>query len=125
MTSQNTSPAPDPLDALIAELLACGGVLSQIITQMRKFEASGLSTPDTRPIPDVACSVIRSVVEDLPKRHSDEQIRTSSEIVNEFTTAIRDEILFVPPAEIRRALDGNASREFNRARRPRSKRRRH
>ena len=123
MTSQNTSPAADALDALVAELLACGGVLSQIISHMYEFEASGLSSPDTRPIPEVAHSVIRSVVEDLLKRHSDEEIRTSADIVNEIAMAICDEIFLVPPAEIHRALDGPGSRQSD-PRRRRSRRRR-
>ena len=124
VTSQKTSPGADALDALIAELLDCGGALSQIITGMHEFEASGPSSPDLRPIPEVAHSLIRSVVEDLPKRHSDEAIRASADIVNEITAAICDEIFIVPPEETRRSLNGSASRASHRRRRPRSKRRR-
>ena len=49
MTSQHTSPAADALDALIAELLECGGALSQILRQTpavdaiaKAMEATGL-----------------------------------------------------------------------------------
>jgi hypothetical protein len=124
VSSQGTSPAGDALDALIAQLLDCGGVLSQIIGHMCEFEASGLSSPGLRPIPEIAHSVIRSVLEDLPKRHSQEAISASAEIVHEVTSAICDEIFVVPPDEIRRTLNGSASRQSHPRRRPRSRRRR-
>jgi hypothetical protein len=122
MTDQDVDPTGDALDALIAQLLACGGALSQIIGHMREFEASGLSAPDAPPILDVAHSLIRGVVQDLPERHSDESIRVSAEIVEQVTTAICEEIFFVPPSEIRRARGG--SRSANSSKRRRSGRRR-
>jgi len=124
MTSQPTSPAADALDALIAELLECGGALSQIISSMYEFKASGRSSPDAPPVTEVAHSLIRSVVEDLPKRYSDEAIRASAHMVNEITTAVCDEIFFVPPEGTGPALNGSTSRGSHRRRRPRSRRRR-
>jgi hypothetical protein len=122
VTNQNTPPAGDVLDALVTQLLGCSAALSQIIAHMCEAKASGLSSPEAAPIPEAAHSVIRSVVEDLPKRHSDEALRTSADIVHEVATAICEEVFFVPPAEIRRRLNGSSSQRSPR-RRPRSKRR--
>ena len=124
MTDQDVCPTGDALDALIAQLLACGGALSQIIGHMREFEASGLSSPDAPPILDVAHSLIRGVVGDLPERHSEEEIRVSAEIVERVTTAICEEIFFVPPAEIRRVRGGSGSANSAKRRRRQSGRRR-
>lgn len=124
MTDQDACPTDDALDSLIAQLLACGGALSQIIGHMRQFEGSGLSSPDAPPILELAHSLIRQVVGELPERHSEDDIRVSAEIVDEVTTAICEEIFFVPPSEIRRARGGAGSANSSKQRRRRSGRRR-
>ena len=93
---------PNALDALVAELLECGGALSQIVDHMYAFESSGLASPDAPPILEVAHSLVRSVLGEVSERHSDEEIRVSAEIVQQVTTAICDQIFVVPPAEIHR-----------------------
>jgi hypothetical protein len=87
----------DPLDELVSQLLACGGVLSQIVSQMIQFEASGRSASDAAPIPEVAHSVIRSVVDALPKRHSRRDIMVAAKIIDEVTNAICEDIFIVHP----------------------------
>jgi hypothetical protein len=88
---------PDVLDQLVAQLLSCGGVLSQIIGQMVKFEGSGRSDADAAPIPEVAHSLIRGVLEPVEKRHSKRDIKVAARIVDEVTTRICEEIYVVSP----------------------------
>jgi hypothetical protein len=116
-------PTADALDALIAQLLACGGALSQIIGRMRGFEASGLSSPDGPPILEVAHSLIRDVNAGLPERHTDQEIRVSAAIVEQMTTEICENIFFIPPSEIRCSFTSRSASAVPRTRRRRSGRR--
>jgi hypothetical protein len=98
MTDQvASSQLPDALDDLVTELLACGAVLSQIISHMVRFQASGRAAPDAAPIPEVAHSLIRGVLGDVRKRHSKRDIKVAARIVKEATDAIGEEIFFVGP----------------------------
>jgi hypothetical protein len=98
MTDHHHSAKPqDAVDQLVAELLDCGGVLSQIISHMVQFEASGRSAPDAAPIPEVAHSLIRDVLGDLRKRHSKRDIAVAAAIVNEATAAICNDLFAVGP----------------------------
>ncbi len=122
MTDQKAAPTPDVLDVLVDQLLACGAPISQMMARMQEFEASGLSSPDAPAVFEVAHSLIRSVVDGLTERYSDDEIRVSSEIVAQATIAMCENIFVVPPSEIRRSRgDGSGSR---RRRRQRSGRRR-
>lgn len=125
MTDHQAGPTDDVLDELVAQLLAVGGPLSQIMASMHEFEASGLSAPDAPPILEVAHSVIRGVVGDLTDRYSDDELNVTAEIVEQVTTIICENIFFVPPSEIRRALNGSRSSGSRGRRRQRSPRRRH
>ena len=124
MDNQHARPTPDALDALIAQLLDCGGVLSQMIGHMQAFDSSGLSSPETRSVLEVAHSVIRSVLGDVSERHSEEEIRVSAELVEQVTAAMCDEIFIFPPAEIRRMRGESGSASPRRRRRQRASRRR-
>lgn len=88
---------PDPIDELTTELLACGAVLSQIISHMVAFGASGRAAPDAAPIPEVAHSLIRGVLDDVRKQHSKRDIRIAAAIVQEATGAIGEEIYLYEP----------------------------
>ena len=109
MTDQEAASTPDVLDVLVDQLLACGAPISQMMAGMQEHEASGLSSPDAPPIFEVAHSLIRSVVDDLTERYSDDEIRVASEIVAQATVAICEDIFFVPPDEIRRLARGSGS----------------
>jgi hypothetical protein len=89
---------PDMLDELITQVLVCGGVLSQIISHMVEAQASGRSAPDAAPIPEVAHSLIRGVIADVAPLHSDEEITTTTAIIEEITNAISENIFLVPPS---------------------------
>jgi len=123
MSDLDALPTDDCLDALVAQLIACGGPLSQMISHMHEAEASGLSSPDPPPIFEIAHKLIRDVIEDLSDRYTEAEIRTSAEIVDQVTTAICENIFFVPPAEMRRALNGPGSRPPGNRRQRRSRRR--
>lgn len=99
MTEHRCSPQPpsDALDELVAHLLAFGGVLSQIIAHMVRFDTSGKAAPDAAPIPDVAHSLISGISGPLSIRHSKRDIRVAAKIVQELTDEICEEIIFVPP----------------------------
>ena len=98
MTDQRDSPnPPDALDALVTNLLECGGALSQIISHMVRIQAGGRSAPDTAPIPEVAHSLIRDAVDEVRKRHSKRDIKVAALIVKEATASICEEIVFVGP----------------------------
>jgi hypothetical protein len=86
-----------PLDELAKQLLECGGVLSQIISHMVSFQPRGEPPPDLAPIPEVAQSLIRSVLDDVGKRHSKRDIRVAAAIVGEATREISENIFFVGP----------------------------
>jgi hypothetical protein len=124
MTDQDGSPTVDALDTLVAQLLDCGAALSQIIGHMQAFEASGLSSPDTPPILEIAHSLIRDVNAELPEHYSDAELRGSAEIIKQVTTAICEDIFFVPPSEIRRALHASGAPDSHRRQARRSGRRR-
>jgi hypothetical protein len=97
MTNSDDTRLPsDPLDELTAQLLACGGVLSQIISHMVACAASGQSAPDAAPIPDVAHKLIRDVIDELAKRYSRRDIKVTAKIVAQATELIADNIFFVP-----------------------------
>jgi hypothetical protein len=98
MTDHVDSSQPaDGLDDLVTQLLECGGVLSQIISHMVRFQAAGRSAPDAAPIPEVAHSLIRSVLGGIGKRHSKRDIKVAAAIVKQATAAICDEIYYVGP----------------------------
>jgi hypothetical protein len=96
--------APEPLDELVHELLECGGVLSQMISRMVEFEASGRGAPDAVPIPETAHKLIRDVSKDVRHRHSRRDLRTAAKIVKQVTDAICSDIYYIPPEEIDRML---------------------
>jgi hypothetical protein len=93
----DASHPPDALDDLVTQLLDCGGVLSQIISQMVEFQATGRSAPDAAPIPEVAHSLIRSVLDDVAERHSRRDVKVAAAIVKQATASICDEIFYVGP----------------------------
>jgi hypothetical protein len=89
--------ASDALDELVIELLACGGVLSQMISHMAEFSASGRSAPDAPSIPEVMHTLIRSVLNGVERGYSKRDIRVATRIVDDVTTAICDDIYVVNP----------------------------
>lgn len=125
MTDQRSFPTADALDALVAQLLDCGGALSQMIAGMQEFEASGQSSPDAPPILEVAHSLICDVNAELAERHTERELRVSAEIIEEVTTAICENIFFVPPSEVRRWSGGSGSAGSRRRQRRRPGRRKH
>ena len=93
---QSSTPV-QPLDELAKQLLECGGVLSQIISHMLRFPPSGEPPPDLAPIPETAQSLIRSVLDEVGKRHSKRDIGLAAAIVAEATREIGENIFFVGP----------------------------
>jgi hypothetical protein len=95
----DTNPNPNgrsrALDDLVAELLDCGGVLSQLISGMVEFEASGRTPPDAAPIPEVAYSLIRSVAEEHVRGRSRRDLAIAAAIVHDVTEAICQDIYTV------------------------------
>jgi len=118
MTDQRSFPAADALDGLVAQLLDCGGALSQIIARMQECEAMGLSSPDAPPILEVAHSLIRDVTAELPEGHTEQELRLSAQIIQEVTTAICENIFIVPASEIRRNSGARSAARRRRQRRP-------
>jgi hypothetical protein len=86
-----------PLDELVTQLLECGGVLSQIVGRMVEFQAAGRSAPDAAPVPEVAHSLIRDVLDGVRKRHSKRDVRMAATIIAEATEAMCGNIFFVGP----------------------------
>jgi hypothetical protein len=86
----------DALNELVDQLLACGAVLSQMISHMVRWEAAGRSAPDTAPIPTIAHSLIADVSKPVSHRHSRRDLRIAAAIVEEITEAICDQIYSVP-----------------------------
>jgi hypothetical protein len=69
-------------------------VLSQIISRMVQFQASGRSAPDAMPIPEAAHSIIRDVLRDVQKRHSKRDVKVAATIVRQATAAMCNDIFF-------------------------------
>jgi hypothetical protein len=92
-----SSPPPDALDQLVTQLLESGAVLSQIISHMVEYRTARRSASDAAPIPEVAHSLIRSVLRDVGKRHSKRDIKVAAAIVKQATASIGEEIYFVDP----------------------------
>ena len=97
MTNSNDAPPPDALDEFVTRLLDCGGVLSQIIASMVEFQSSGRSAPDTAPIPEVAHSLIRSVIEGFGTRYSKRDLKVAARIVREATDAMCNDLYVLGP----------------------------
>ncbi|HZE05936.1 MAG TPA: hypothetical protein VE127_11965 [Solirubrobacteraceae bacterium] len=108
---------------LVDQLLACGAPVSQMMAGMKEFEASGRSSPDAPPIFEVAHSLIRSAVDGLTDRYSDDEIRISAGVVAQATIAICQNIFVVPQTEIGRSV-GRSRSAGSHTRRRRSRRRR-
>ncbi len=79
------------------QLLECGAVVSQLISGMVEFSASGRAAPDAAPIPEIAHSLIRGVLDDVAKRHSKRDITVAAAIVEEATAAMCNDIFYVGP----------------------------
>ncbi len=88
---------PDALDEFVSRLLDCGGVLSQMIASMVEFDATAGPVPGTAEIPAVAASLIRSVISSVGERYSQAQIATASDLIEEVTAAVCNDIFLVRP----------------------------
>jgi hypothetical protein len=97
MTDHVSPPPPDALDDFVTQLLECGGVLSQIISGMVEFQSSGRSAPDAAPIPEVAHTLIRSVIEDFATRFSKRDVKVAARIVREATQLMCSDLYVVGP----------------------------
>jgi hypothetical protein len=98
MTPPPRSPDPQAAVAgLAGQLLGCGAVLSQIISDMVKTQAAGRSAPEAAPIPTIAHQLVGAAIADLARRHSDEELTAAAEIVREATDAICNDIFLVAP----------------------------
>ena len=91
----NSTDLEGALDDLVTELLECGAVLSQIIDHMVQFEAEGLSTPGTAPIPVMAHGLIRSVLTQVRHSHSRRDLKVAATIVRQTTEAISENLFLV------------------------------
>lgn len=100
MPRHNDPQSDDALDELVCQLLSCGGVVSQLVSHMVQFEAAGRSAPGTAPIPAVAHSLIRSVIDALGRRYSHPDLKMAAAIVEDVTDAICNEIFLVNPDEV-------------------------
>ena len=97
MTNHAKSSQPAPaLDELATQLLACGAILSQIVSRMARNAAARRSAPDAMPIPDAAHEVILSAIADDLRRHRDTELIAAARIVQLATDALYDNVFFVP-----------------------------
>ena len=93
--------SPDPLDRLVAQLLDCGGVLSQLIQGMIDWGAEHPPSPDAVPIPETAHKLIRGTLEEVRKQFSRGQVGTAARIVELATELIANNIFQVSPELIK------------------------
>jgi hypothetical protein len=97
MNDHVSPPPPDALDDFVSQILDCGGVLSQIISSMVEFQSSGRSAPDSAPIPEVAHSLIRSVIDDFGTRFSKRDVKVATRIVREATQRMCNDLYVLGP----------------------------
>lgn len=84
------------LGALVAQLIVCGGVLSQIVNHMVQWEPADGSAGDAVPIPAALQELLRGVLEPLASTHSTSELEAITVILAEVTETICDEVFFVP-----------------------------
>ena len=96
--SELTDPSrpDDVLDRFVGELLGAGAVLSQIVSQMARFDAAFGESPDAVPIPQAAHEFLSSVVAELKPRHSRRDWKVAAAILKETTETICNDVYFVP-----------------------------
>jgi hypothetical protein len=95
--SEQTDPSrpDDVLDRFVGELLEAGAVLSQIVSQMARFDAAFDQTPDAVPIPQAAHELLFSVLAELKPRHSSRDWKVAAAILKEATATICNDVFFV------------------------------
>ncbi len=86
----------DPVDALVVEVVNCGGVMSQIVNSMVAEQSAGRSAPGAPPIPVVLHGLLRSVLEPLVASESKAQTKQTTAMLAEITQTISEEIFLVP-----------------------------
>jgi hypothetical protein len=89
-------PSDTALEGLAEHLLACGGVLSQIVNHMVRSEAAGRSSADAVAIPVALHELRRGILEPLASTHPKSEIEATTAMLAEVTETIRDEVLLVP-----------------------------
>jgi hypothetical protein len=90
------NPRDGALDALVANLIDCGGVLSQIVNHMLRFEQAGLSAPDSAAPPAVLHGLLVGVLDPVAKRYSTASVKTTARLLEEAAHTICDEVFMVP-----------------------------
>ncbi len=96
--SELTDPSTpdDVLERFVAELLGAGAVLSQIVSQMVRFDAEHGVNPDAVPIPQAAHELLCNGLVQVKPRHSPRDWKVAAAILKEATDAICDNVFFVP-----------------------------
>ena len=84
------------LDALVHHLIGCGGVLSQIVNHMLRFQEAGLSAPDAAEPPEVLHGLLLGVLRPLAKGYSQASVNTIARFLEQAGLTICDEIFMVP-----------------------------
>ncbi len=103
------------LDAFVGQLLGCGAVLSQIISDMARHAAAGGPTPDMVPIPIAAHELLIEVLGELDHRYQRRDLRVAAGLLKEATDRICEEVFFVSPealARLKRECDGELDEEW-------------
>jgi hypothetical protein len=90
------SPGGDSVDALVAQVVDCGAVMSQIVNHMVASQSSGRTAPDAPPIPVVLHELLRGVLEPLVKTLAPSKIRQTTTMLEAITKTISEEIFLVP-----------------------------
>jgi hypothetical protein len=115
----NDPPRAEPtLDALITELIECGGVLSQIVAHMAFCDRAGYSAPDAPPPGVVLRELLTGVLKPIVAECPSEQTEATTVLLRDVTRTICDEIMFVPVEEMER-LNRRQRRARSHARRRR------
>jgi hypothetical protein len=86
----------DSVDALVAQVVECGAVMSQIVNHMVASQASGRCAPDAPPIDVVLHQLLRGVLEPLVKTHPPSKTRQTTSMLKSITKTISEEIFLVP-----------------------------
>jgi hypothetical protein len=87
----------DAFDELAAELLDCGGVLSQMIAGMVAHQASADGSTEYVAIPEAARALLREVLDDVSDRHSADDATIAAQLVGEVTDALTNDVFLVNP----------------------------
>jgi hypothetical protein len=88
-------PPSGPTGELAEALVHCGGLLSQVVAQVIRWDG-GVPEGDV-PIPDGACRLVAALLSELEDCFSEEEVGAATRVVEALTESLTEDVYFVDP----------------------------